>query len=435
MTRRDALGRSRPRDLRASNADREAYADILEAAYADGRLDAIGLEYRSGRVWSATTMGELDDVVIDLLPPETPLPAPRPADAVRPKHRAVGLGGLILVIAIVAIGVVGLIVITAVARSFGGNGTDSGTGGPAVSDMYSADGIQRVVDDLVAAAGTTEFLDIGFYGEYAVASAPGAPGAQRLARLDWRDGDVAVEPGQATPDDVDALLYDVTTDVDFPALAGLARASAEQTGMTEVDSLYMYVNRASYTADHQIEARINLSNDYQYATIVADRAGIVVTMEGPGVEPNPTRFLVAAGIEDALDAVANRIGGPDVVGISLYGEYVYADAPPEPGAPVVASFSYRGGTTAIQELTVPSQPDDLAAALFSLDDVDPDVIATLVAEAPDLAGVTDPESTYVFVERNLSRRAAPVEIVLYVSGPYGSGRIVADVTGTVLEAP
>lgn len=424
---------SDPRDLRAANADREAYSDILETAYADGRLDSAGLEERSGRLWSATTIGELDELVQDLQPPETPLPAAMtPAGADRETSRGRGFGVRALV---VGLAVTALIVVANVVRSVGGDGPTGVASELVGSDMYTADGIQQVVANFVAAAGTTQFVEIGFYGEYAIASAPGAPAAQRLARMDWRDGDVSLEPGQAVPEDVDAVLFDVTTDVDFAALAALALGAPEQTGMTEVDSLYMYVNRASFSGDHQIEARVNVSKDYQYASIVADHLGTVVTMEGPGVEPDPTRFLAAAGIEDALDAVVTRIGGPDIVEIGFYGEYVLTEAPPAPGAPVVAAFSYRGGTTAVKDLTIPSQPDDLATTLFSLEDVDPAVLATLVSEAPERVGVTDAESTYMYLERNLSRRNAPVEIVVYVSGPYDSGRIVADLTGRVLDVP
>ena len=48
----------------------------------------------------------------------------------------------------------------------------------------------------------------------------------------------------------------------------------------------------------------------------------------------------------------------------------------------------------------------------------------------DALGRFRPSATLLSLERN-----APVEIVVSVSGPYNSGRIVADLTGRVLEAP
>ncbi len=52
--------------LRASDADREAVAERLRHACAEGRLLAEELEERLGAVFSARTYGELDAVVSDL---------------------------------------------------------------------------------------------------------------------------------------------------------------------------------------------------------------------------------------------------------------------------------------------------------------------------------------------------------------------------------
>jgi DUF1707 SHOCT-like domain len=52
--------------LRASDADREQFADRLRHATAEGRLVAEELEERLGAVFSARTYGDLDAVVADL---------------------------------------------------------------------------------------------------------------------------------------------------------------------------------------------------------------------------------------------------------------------------------------------------------------------------------------------------------------------------------
>src|ERR1700739_2773022 len=52
--------------LRASDADREAIAEQLRDAAAEGRLLAEELEHRLGTAFSARTYGELDAVVADL---------------------------------------------------------------------------------------------------------------------------------------------------------------------------------------------------------------------------------------------------------------------------------------------------------------------------------------------------------------------------------
>jgi hypothetical protein len=58
MTRRSTL--------RASDADREQFAERLRHATAEGRLVAEELEERLGAVFSARTYGDLDAVVADL---------------------------------------------------------------------------------------------------------------------------------------------------------------------------------------------------------------------------------------------------------------------------------------------------------------------------------------------------------------------------------
>ncbi|MBV9192720.1 MAG: DUF1707 domain-containing protein [Solirubrobacterales bacterium] len=52
--------------MRASDADREQFAERLRHAAAEGRLLAEELEERLGSVFSARTYGELDAVVADL---------------------------------------------------------------------------------------------------------------------------------------------------------------------------------------------------------------------------------------------------------------------------------------------------------------------------------------------------------------------------------
>lgn len=61
----------RPRHLRAADSDRESAAEVLQQAFADGRLDVDELGERLNRVWSAKTYGEIDDQLADLPVPQT----------------------------------------------------------------------------------------------------------------------------------------------------------------------------------------------------------------------------------------------------------------------------------------------------------------------------------------------------------------------------
>jgi hypothetical protein len=78
-------------DLRASDADREAAADVLRAQCAAGRLDVPELEERLSAALAARTLGEIERLLADL-------PGGGSASRVRARERAkphaVGLPGL-----------------------------------------------------------------------------------------------------------------------------------------------------------------------------------------------------------------------------------------------------------------------------------------------------------------------------------------------------
>lgn len=80
-----------PPDLRASDADREAVADILRAQCAAGRLDVSELEERLSAALAAKTLGELDRLLADFPARRSAARVPAPA---RVGPRKVGLAGL-----------------------------------------------------------------------------------------------------------------------------------------------------------------------------------------------------------------------------------------------------------------------------------------------------------------------------------------------------
>ncbi|MGC9667963.1 DUF1707 domain-containing protein [Planosporangium sp. 12N6] len=74
--------RADPRQLRASDADRERVADVLRRAAAEGRLTLDELGERLAVVYAAKSYAELEPVTSDL--PAAPLAGPGPAHDVRP---------------------------------------------------------------------------------------------------------------------------------------------------------------------------------------------------------------------------------------------------------------------------------------------------------------------------------------------------------------
>jgi Flp pilus assembly protein TadB len=89
--------------LRASDSDREAVADRLRNAAAEGRLLAHELEERVARALRARTYGELDAVVSDL-----PV-ARRPSRPTAPLARA-GVTVAVVVLAVVVVAVTALVI-------------------------------------------------------------------------------------------------------------------------------------------------------------------------------------------------------------------------------------------------------------------------------------------------------------------------------------
>ncbi len=64
-------------EMRASDADRDHYATVLQDAYAEGRLDRAEYDERLDAVLRAKTYADLQRLVADL--PSENLPVPRPA--------------------------------------------------------------------------------------------------------------------------------------------------------------------------------------------------------------------------------------------------------------------------------------------------------------------------------------------------------------------
>ena len=430
----------RPRKLRATDADRDAYADVVSKGYAEGQLDATTFEYRSSKVLNAKTVGELDDLVADLITPGTGVPIatlPTPAAAATTAR-------VLKIISAITVGVVVLVGgIVAVAISAGTESTEIQPVFPGIDieipaldwqpppsvDMYSPGGLQEVVDDIVAAAGSSQLTWLGLYGQYALASGPGA--GSRLADYDWRDGDVSESPGSR--DYEEAALFDITTDVDLGAVAALASSAAAQTGVVDPTSLYVSVDRSLFSADRQVEVRVSLFNEYEDGYITADHLGEIITIEGPGVDPDTTRFYAAANAGRALAGLRARLGHDEVSEVRFYGEYVAAEAPLAAGATVVDSFEYRGGSMAAKQTYTPVQPEDVRAAVFSLDTVDGAVVAQAITDAPAATEIVGGEVSFAYVQRPRRPAGHDPVIVVVVFTDDESAEVIYSLTGELLQ--
>lgn len=91
------------REMRASDNDRRLAADRLRIAAAEGRITVFEYDNRLGRLYRATTHGEIADLLADLpgpapVPPPMPMPMPMPQAVIVGPVRNSGLAtaGLVL---------------------------------------------------------------------------------------------------------------------------------------------------------------------------------------------------------------------------------------------------------------------------------------------------------------------------------------------------
>lgn len=76
---------------------------------------------------------------------------------------------------------------------------------------------------------------------------------------------------------------------------------------------------------------------------------------------------------------------------------------------------------------------DLEANLFSLADIDVTQIPRMVAEAPGLTAVEEPQVTHIIIERSVFHEGFPVTFKVYVNGPRGGGYVEYDHAGTLIQ--
>ncbi len=93
-----------PKQLRASDADRERVAQVLHKAMGEGRITLDELSERLDQVYAAKTLGELEPIVADLPTDGTVLPTALPATSpsASPDQRIGGTPGSTMSVAVMS---------------------------------------------------------------------------------------------------------------------------------------------------------------------------------------------------------------------------------------------------------------------------------------------------------------------------------------------
>lgn len=211
--------------MRARDEDRATACATLDAALADGQISAAEHEQRVNAAMTASTIGALNRLTVDLqgqrvYPSETkpagpPLVAP-------------------LIIALAAIVVVFLVF----ARAFGEGGDEPDR--PALGDAgyLSPRGMAEVIEAVQAEYGTSMVDELDIRPQYATVERqdPAAPRRQLNSRYDGS----FVETSDGTRE-AQAGRIDLTT-IDVPKLAGLIAGSRESLNLSRIDTIYVLIS-------------------------------------------------------------------------------------------------------------------------------------------------------------------------------------------------
>ncbi|GAA4047897.1 hypothetical protein [Agromyces indicus] len=147
------------------------------------------------------------------------------------------------------------------------------SGDPSSAGVVLGDRHREIVDALVAETGGTRFASIGFYGEYALASAPSEPGALTIDSYEYRyDRTSHGGPDPIQPDDPEAALFDVG-DVDWDRIPALIDAAEEHSGIAEPTGVIVTVSRspvADATGVLPLRMLVMLDSAYEDAVVPFD---------------------------------------------------------------------------------------------------------------------------------------------------------------------
>lgn len=141
-------------------------------------------------------------------------------------------------------------------------------------------------------------------------------------------------------------------------------------------------------------------------------------------------------IEKAVAELGESAGVDQATQVLFYPYMAKGTMPTEAGARTFDDYTARYGRVTHDGPTT-IQPSDPGAEIFDLDEVNWAAIPELARQALDEVGATGSD---IHVHADVSRTSIeaedgghPIQISIYVGGDYGSGRLVADADGNVLE--
>jgi hypothetical protein len=215
------------RGFRAKDADRDRHVEVIEAAYVDGQIGDADRELRVSRALSAETLDELETLTRDLQGRPVPV-APRvdTPSADVPRAAKVAVGGLFVVITIVALLVFGMVGLAFMSAGPNGSTTtvvetwgedvavpvEEQVDGAAPSFEMTAPEVRRFVRAYEREFGTLEAYDVGFYPTRVGVQVPVRGSRPRFERWTW-DGEWTQDTEAAAVTGISEVVDLATLDV------------------------------------------------------------------------------------------------------------------------------------------------------------------------------------------------------------------------------
>ncbi|MCE5291654.1 MAG: DUF1707 domain-containing protein [Nocardiaceae bacterium] len=248
------------RNERATDFDRAATCTTLDNAYGQGQLDTAEHGNRVAAAMKAKTLGELDQLTVDLqrsgvnpgysqpmssyAQPSATYAQPsyaQPSTLMR-SGRPSGIGlAVVGVIVAVVVGLGGLFVFSSVGNSgSSAGGGFFGGGDPIVVakvDLMTADGLHKLIENAKDRFGDTTFDEVVIYPEYAIftRSVPNEP--NRATRYTWRGGFDEGSPMPRISQDAPVDLAQLNVD----AAVGLMSGAPQSLNVRDVTSRYFII--------------------------------------------------------------------------------------------------------------------------------------------------------------------------------------------------
>ena len=190
------------RGFRAKDADRDRFVELIEAAYVDGQLGDADRDLRVSRALTARTLDDLETLTRDLQLPAGHVPAAAATTrTVRPQRLVGMLVALGAVVALLGVGVAGLVVFSASGGPDGstasvdvsreavpvpaGTGEETGVVEEAASFAMTPGEVRRFVRAHEREFGTLDVYEVGFYPTRVGVEVPVRGSRPRYERWAW----------------------------------------------------------------------------------------------------------------------------------------------------------------------------------------------------------------------------------------------------------